>query len=161
MLEILLRDSASKYIDDINTPAKETLNVQVTKAFQLAVNGLSKEENTTDLLWWKHKNPTIYHLMRGAVKPFACTGIKIGGWSNTINAVTDTHGPSWRMIVHLTTTTEAYGIYPGGQSGNSGSKYYDNFVNHWATGKYYPLWMMKESEKNDNRILWKMTFSKV
>lgn len=159
-VEILLRDSASKYIDDQNTTVKETLDVQVAKAFQLAVNGLSKEESKTDLLWWKHKNPTIYHLMGGAVLPFARTGIKIGGWSNTLNAMTNTHGPSWRMIVHLTTPTEAYGIYPGGQSGNPGSRYYDNFVDLWATGKYFPLWMMKESENTDNRIKWKMTFFK-
>ncbi|MBL0334713.1 MAG: penicillin acylase family protein [Chitinophagaceae bacterium] len=25
--------------------------------------------------------------------------------------------PSWRMIVQLTGTTEAYGVYPGGQNG--------------------------------------------
>ena len=30
-------------------------------------------------------------------------------------------------------------VYPGGQSGNPGSKYYDTFVDTWAAGKYYPL----------------------
>jgi penicillin amidase len=158
-VEILLRDSASKYIDDQSTSENETLETQVNKAFQLAVNGLSKKETNTDLLWWKHKNPSILHLLGGALLPFAKIGIKVGGWSNTINAVTDTHGPSWRMIVHLTKETEAYGIYPGGQSGNPGSKYYDNFVNSWASGKYYPLWVMKMNETSDRRIKWKMTFT--
>jgi penicillin G amidase len=158
-VEILLKDPASKYIDDQNTVVFETLGFQVNKAFQMTVNRLSKEETKTDLLWWKHRNPSIFHLLRGAVLPFARTGIKVGGWSNTINAVTNTHGPSWRMIVHLTPDTEAYGIYPGGQSGNPGSKYYDNFVNSWASGKYYPLWVMKKNETADRRVKWKMTFS--
>lgn len=159
MIEILLRDSASTYIDNKDTPAKENINMQITQAFRKAIKALNTNENTNDLVWWKHKNPTIYHLLRGAVMPFASTGIKVGGWSNTLNAVTNTHGPSWRMIVHLTSPTEAYGIYPGGQSGNPGSKFYNNFVNNWAAGKYYPLWMMKETEKGDKRIKWTMSFS--
>jgi penicillin amidase len=63
------------------------------------------------------------------------------------------------MIVHLTNETEAYGVYPGGQSGNPGSKFYDNFVNDWANGKYYTLWMMKEAEATDKRIIGKLSFN--
>jgi penicillin G amidase len=161
MISLLLRDSSSRYIDNLETPEIENLQGQITKAFKLAINGLNKEEKTTDLLWWRHKKPTIYHLMRSAVMPFARTNIKMGGWGNTLNAVTTTHGPSWRMIVHLTSPTEAYGIYPGGQSGNPGSKYYDNFVSNWAAGKYYSLWMMKENEKEDKRIKFVTKFSNV
>jgi penicillin amidase len=64
------------------------------------------------------------------------------------------------MVVHLTDETEAYGVYPGGQSGNPGSKYYDNFVDDWAAGKYNTLWVMRPDQANDKRILYKMTFSK-
>jgi penicillin G amidase len=62
------------------------------------------------------------------------------------------------MIVSLTAQTEAWGVYPGGQSGNPGSKYYDDFVTSWADGKYYPLWMMKASEEGDKRVKGKMVF---
>ena len=79
---------------------------------------------------------------------------------NTPNAITKTHGPSWRMIVHLTAETEAYGIYPGGQSGNPGSRFYQNFIDDWTVGKYYKLWIMKASEASDKRVLGTMTFSK-
>jgi penicillin amidase len=34
---------------------------------------------------------------------------------------------------------EAYGVYPGGQDGNPGSKYYDNFLDQWAAGKLNKL----------------------
>ena len=71
-----------------------------------------------------------------------------------------THGPSWRMIVHMTDPVEAYGIYPGGQSGMPGSKFYDNYIDDWAAGKYYRLWVMKPGEEKDKRIIGTMTFSK-
>ena len=56
------------------------------------------------------------------------------------------------MIVQLTANTEAYGIYPGGQSGNPGSPYYDDFVDNWVNGKYYLLWMMTKDEETDKRV---------
>jgi penicillin amidase len=64
------------------------------------------------------------------------------------------------MIVSLTPETEAYSIYPGGQSGNPGSRFYDNAISKWAAGEYYSLWMMKPSEQKDQRVKWKMQFSK-
>jgi penicillin amidase len=62
------------------------------------------------------------------------------------------------MIVHLTDKIEAFAVYPGGQSGNPGSQYYDSFVDHWANGKYYSLWLMHNGDKADARVKWKMTF---
>ena len=84
----------------------------------------------------------------------------IGGGDRAINAAKADHGPSWRMIISLTAKTEAYGVYPGGQSGNPGSKYYDSFVDQWAAGKYYSLWMMTKEEVGDKRVLAKMSFGK-
>ncbi|HYK56955.1 MAG TPA: penicillin acylase family protein, partial [Flavisolibacter sp.] len=159
LIEALLKDSAFQFIDDINTPQKETINQQITRAFQLASKGLAKEEPKDELLWWKRKDASIYHLLSSAVLPFARTGLHVGGWNNTINAITRSHGPSWRMVVQLTSNTEAYGIYPGGQSGNPGSKFYDNFVDDWVKGNYYTLWMMKETEAADKRIIGKLTFT--
>ncbi|MCW3073998.1 MAG: acyl-homoserine-lactone acylase [Flaviaesturariibacter sp.] len=159
LLELLLRDSASRFIDNITTPVVETLGEQVTKAFQSAAADLAIEEQNNGLVWWKHKEPAINHLLREALLPFGRQGIKAGGMGNTPNAITKTHGPSWRMIVHLTATTEAYGIYPGGQSGNPGSRFYQNFIDDWTVGKYYKLWLMKASEATDKRVLGTMTFS--
>lgn len=157
LLEALLRDSAFKFIDDITTPGKETLRQQVTKAFKLAAASLEKESQS-DLVWWKRKKSFINHLTR-KILPFSRQGLKVGGWSNTLNAITTNHGPSWRMIVQLSSPAEAYGVYPGGQSGNPGSKFYDSFTDDWATGKYYTLWMMNESEASDKRVIGKLVFT--
>ncbi|HVG14899.1 MAG TPA: penicillin acylase family protein, partial [Chitinophagaceae bacterium] len=159
LIEALLKDSVFRYTDNIRTTEKESINDQVTAALKEATAGLLVEEKENGLVWWKHKNPSVYHLLRTSVLPFASTGLEVGGWSNTVNAIKSTHGPSWRMIVHLTTPTEAYGIYPGGQSGNPGSRFYQNFIGDWSKGKYYPLWMMKMSETTGKRVKWKMTFT--
>lgn len=159
-IELLLRDSASSFIDDRSTPdTVESIQQQVTKAFQIAALGLAEEEKTNGLAWWKHKHAGILHLLRTALMPFGKQDMKVGGWGNTVNAITVRNGPSWRMIVHLATPTEAYGIYPGGQSGNPGSIFYDNFVNTWMEGKYYTLWIMKREEAGDKRIRGRISFT--
>jgi penicillin amidase len=158
LVEALLKDSSFKYLDNVNTPQAETIYDQITNSLKLATRGLITEEKENGLVWLKHKKPAIYHLLRTSVLPFAYTDIPVGGWHHTINAIKSTHGPSWRMIVELTATTKAYGVYPGGQSGNPGSAYYQNFVDTWAKGKYYTLWMMKENEAGDKRVKGKISF---
>ena len=159
LLEALLKDSAFKYVDNINTPQKETLFDDVTAAFAKASVELSKEEKEGKLEWAKHKSSRIYHLLRTNLMPFS-EPIPVGGNGDIINATAVSHGPSWRMIVQLTESTDAYGVYPGGQSGNPGSKFYDDFVDTWMHGKYYSLWMMKRNETGDKRVKWTMNFSK-
>jgi penicillin amidase len=160
LVESLLRDTFYRYIDDITTTQTETLNQQVTTAFKLATAGLLKEEKENGLVWWKHKASAIQHLLRDAVKPFGRYQLQSGGWGTTLHAHTRTNGPSWRMVVHLANDTEAWGIYPAGQSGNPGSRFYDNFVDDWVAGNYYRLWLMKPSETSDRRIIGKLNFSK-
>lgn len=159
LLEWINRDSAFAFIDNIETPGTETIYDVVTRALQKAAVELRKDDQNGTLAWTRHKDPIIYHLLKESVKPFA-RKIPVGGWSNIINATTKTHGPSWRMIVQLTPVTEAYGVYPGGQSGNPGSRFYDSFVDYWVNGKYYSLWMMKETESKDKRIIGTLSFTK-
>ena len=158
LLEMINRDSAFSYVDDVETPQKETLYNLVTQALQRAAPILKQEEARGELAWTLHKKPMVYHLLKENLLPFA-RNVSVGGWSNTINATTKSHGPSWRMIVHLAPTTEAYGIYPGGQSGNPGSRFYDNFLDAWASGRYRQLWMMKQAEVKDKRIIATINFT--
>jgi penicillin amidase len=157
-MEILQRDSALKYADDINTPQTETLFDMVTGAFKKAAAELAKKEAEGKLEWAKFKNPTVYHLIKD-LKGFARPGLNVGGNGNIVNAVTHSHGPSWRMIVHLTSPTEAYGVYPGGQSGNPGSRFYDNYIDDWVAGKYNKLWFMRDGDRTDRNVKWVMKFA--
>ncbi len=158
LLEGLLRDSAYKYVDDINTPEKETLADDLLAALKKAVPVLEKADSAGQLAWAKFKATKVQHLTR--LPALSRLNLPIGGGVHIINAAKNDHGPSWRMVVSLTPQTEAYGVYPGGQSGNPGSKYYDSFIDSWAKGLYYPLWVMKREEAMDKRVKYKMTFSK-
>lgn len=157
LLEAVLKDSAYKFLDDITTPQIETLADDVTASFKKAVIQLSVLDKKQGLDWVKFKDTRVNHLTK--LEPFSRLHIPVAGGLHSINSTKTAHGPSWRMIVSLTPQTEAWGVYPGGQSGNPGSKYYDNFIDTWAAGKYYPIWVMNKSEENDKRIKWKMNFS--
>lgn len=160
LAQYLLKDSTSfTFIDNINTPQKETLNDLVTQALTRATEPLQKLEAEEKLEWGKYKNTTLYHLLRTNMMPFARPGLNVGGGEHIINATKHAHGPSWRMIVSMTTPVEAYGVYPGGQSGNPGSPYYDDLVGNWAKGEYYRLWIMEKKDASDKRIKGKLHFS--
>jgi len=158
LLEALLKDTAFRFIDNIRTKEKENLPDMITIAFKKACMELQNAEKEGRLNWASYKNTSIYHLLRNGALPFARTGLQNGGGVNVINATTHDHGPSWRMVIQMTDEIEAYAVYPGGQEGNPGSRYYDNFIDQWTTGKYYRLWFMSEKEKNDKKIIWKMIF---
>ncbi len=157
LLNNLLKDSAFSFVDNINTPGVETLPDIVTIAFKTAVLTIKNADNDGDLEWGKYKDTRVAHLAR--IEAFSRLHLPIGGGTNTINAANSNHGPSWRMVVSLTPDTQAWGVYPGGQSGNPGSRYYDNEIDTWAKGAYYAFWIMKANEVNDKRVKWKMKFS--
>jgi penicillin G amidase len=164
LLEGLLRDSAHtagrayRFIDNINTPEKETLSDDLLAALKRAVPVLKQAEANDRLTWAKFKDTKIQHLTR--LPALSRLHLPIGGGVHVIDACKTDHGPSWRMVVSLTPQTEAWGIYPGGQSGNPGSKYYDTFIDKWVKSGYYSLWVMKKEEASDKRVKYKMTFNK-
>lgn len=160
LTEALLRDTAFKYIDNISTPAQENIGDVITAAFKGAARTADSLSAINQLTWGASKNTSIYHLLGAAVEPFSRTGLPVGGGAHIINAMQHNHGPSWRMVVELTNETAAYVIYPGGQSGNPGSAYYDSFVDKWAAGEYYKAWFMKRGEQAGDRLVWKMEFEK-
>jgi penicillin amidase len=45
------------------------------------------------------------------------------------------------MIIKWTgpATTQAYGIYPGGQSENPASPWYEDLLSSWLAGRYLPF----------------------
>ncbi len=158
LADALVKDSAWKFFDNIETAEKETLPQIFAQAIAKVAPELEEAETKGKLQWAAFKDTRITHLAR--LNEFSSLHLPIGGGTNNINATKETHGPSWRMIVSLTDKTEAWGIYPGGQSGNPGSKYYNNFVQDWALGKYYRLWFMTREEQADKRVQLKMSFSK-
>jgi penicillin amidase len=143
-------DSARFFDVDSTKDNKETKSNIITNSFLKTVEIITKlkEENIENLQWYRFKKTTVSHLLQ--LIPFSKTNIKIGGNSHIINACTPTHGPSWRMIISMKKNNPVgLGVYPGGQSGNPGSKYYDNMMSTWANGDYYDLNFYKPEEINN------------
>ena len=160
LLEQMKRDSNFSVADDIRTNNKvETLKEQVNLGVEHATKKLLELEAEQKLTWSAYKATRVLHLTK--IPALSRLDLPIGGGVNIINATTENHGPSWRMVVHLTDEIEAYGLYPGGQSGNPGSPFYDTFVDYWAAGKYYRLlFLAKDKLINNEHTKWHMQFKK-
>jgi penicillin G amidase len=159
LLEALSKDTNFIFIDDLSTDKIETLNDQVVMALKQATSKFSELEKDNKVEWAAFKNTSVYHLLRTNTMPFARGGLMIGGGSGIVNATTHDHGPSWKMIIEMDTPVKAVGVYPGGQSGNPGSQYYDSFIDTWAKGEYYNLTMMSKDDIQQKKYKWKMIFS--
>jgi penicillin G amidase len=66
-----------------------------------------------------------------------------------------THGPSWRMVVDWGTHT-FLGIYPGGQSENPASAWYENRVDTWWSGLYAPMLSADQAAAAPGAVAWAM-----
>ena len=128
-----------EYFDRVSTPEKETLNDIITLSFKEAVENVSKwkAEKGLEPEWGAYKGTTVEHLLR--LEPLSRL-VQAPGNREAVNATSRRGGPSWRMIVSLEKDgVKAWGIYPGGQSGHPGSKYYDNMIPDWTAGRFYRL----------------------
>jgi penicillin amidase len=160
LVDQLLKDSNWSVADDISTKGKvENFKDQVTLGIENATKKLLELEKENKFEWALYKATRVMHLTK--IPALSRMNLPIGGGENIINATTDDHGPSWRMVVHLTDEIEAYGLYPGGQSGNPGSAYYESFIDYWAAGKYYRLLFLAEEKLIQNeRTKWHIQFKK-
>jgi penicillin amidase len=148
------------FFDIQGTPEKETARDVLRKAFALSVEDIDKwkaehaskdttaaKSNTEEPVKWSmYKDSYIGHLLR--LEPLSAH-VLTGGNHDIVNAHSKTHGPSWRMVVSLEKTgAKAWGVYPGGQSGNPGSAHYIDMVDAWCNGKYYNLLFLQSPENN-------------
>ena len=96
--------------------------------------------------WGHYQGTKVQHLLR--VDALSSDKLFVGGSENAPNATTSTHGPSWRMIVELDKNgPKAYGVLPGGQSGNPGSNRYAYSLENWANGEYHALRFLKKDSE--------------
>lgn len=79
----------------------------------------------------------IPHISR--IPVFSATGLHASGHYNALNAMKSSNGPSWKMVVEMSTPPKAWVIYPGGQSGNPASPHYRDMLDDYLEGKYYEI----------------------
>jgi len=148
-IHMLKHNPNDDFMDILETPERETSKDLFLISFKEASKTILKfKADHGNYLYKDYKATFVGHLLK-ALPAFSRFNIPIGGDRNTVNAADKNHGPSWRMIVEMSTPPKALGIYPGGQSGNPGSTYYDNMIDDWAVGKYYELLFMQNETTTD------------
>ena len=149
----------ARWFDDLRTPGhRETRAELVARTLRLAVDSLRRRHGPDPAAWqwWRQKSTDIKHV---ALLPgFGFDDVECGGGAGIVNATTERTGPSWRMVVALDPNRpQAWGVYPGGQSGNPGSPHYADQLETWRTGQLYPLLYLLSANEADQRVVGRIT----
>lgn len=139
IVRIIKTHPAFVLYDRLATPKKESLADLVNASFDMAIEEIKTWENEKHrrVQWSAYKDTQINHYLR--LNPFSVHA-DVGGSRLSVNAISKTTGPSWRYIVSLEKPAlKIWAVYPGGQSGNPGSRFYTNLIPYWAQGNYYPM----------------------
>lgn len=145
------------FFDNKSTKIHETAPDLIRDAFKEMALKAEKLSVDKPLSWGRYKATYIGHQAR--IKALSINNIITGGGGDGIVNATDTNnGPSERIIIDLDPAgVKAWGHYPGGQSGNPGSRYYANMVTAWATGQYYELLFLHSYDPEHSRIIYRQT----
>ena len=154
IIDLMEKEPFNEFFDLINTPEKESAVELCYAGFKYTKTKLEGVDDES-LEWGNFRDFSVNHLAN--IPAFSELNLNVSGHGDVLNANEDNHGPSWRMIVSLTEPVEAYGIFPGGQSGNPGSKYYRNSIEKWIEGKYHQLHFTSDPTtlKADALMKWK------
>lgn len=146
-----------EFFDNKLTETKETVKDLILLSFREMMREVADMKGQGDLSWASYKSTYIGHQLR--IKALGNYNIPAGGsGGDVVNATGTNHGPSQRIIVELDPDgVKAWGHYPGGQSGNPGSKYYDNMVEAWTNGNYFDLLFLTNPDKSHERIIFSQT----
>ena len=151
-VRLLLTEPGSTWFDNSATKYKETCSDIVNKAFQQAIDGLvqTKGQPGKKWAWGSVKETFINHLAN--LPGFGTGNFSAGGRGNVVNALRWNTGPSWRMVVQLGPEVKGYGVFPGGESGNPGSHYYDDMFETWKNGQLNELLFLRSADEKSDRV---------
>jgi penicillin amidase len=150
---MILNGSIVRFADNRNTAERERWDDIVCDAFHQAKSSLEARLGPLDRAWqWGFaRGSSIPHVAK--IPGLGQQSLNTSGSPNVINGTTTSAGPSWRMVVELGPDIRAWGIYPGGQSGNPGSESYDNFITDWMRGFTYELAFMRFPEDSLHTLM--------
>ncbi len=156
-IEIMRTDPSSIFFDHPATAQRENARDIVTEGFR-QMSRRAQQTPEDELVWSVFKGFVLRHVAQ--IDAFSRLDLRTSGTGAAPNSIKKNHGPSFRMIVEMTSPLHAWGVYPGGQSGNPGSRYYDNMVDAWAAGEYYELLFLQQPDVIPaNRELTRLTLS--
>jgi penicillin amidase len=132
---LLETDPESRWFDVESTTERENASKLLRDALESTATRYFAEltDNKDDLRWGRHNHLLLKHLTRSeALRPLWRGPFEYPGYRATLSpsgSRMNTFSASWRVVVDFSSVPpNAYGIYPGGQSGNPFSTRYDENV---------------------------------
>jgi penicillin amidase len=146
----ILKSGPDEWVDNVNTPVKETLDDIVLMSFREAVSKLAQQfgEDQTAWTWGSIHKITIEHPL-GKVKildrifKLNSDTYNAGGSNHTVSPYSYgagfkvNHGASQRHIFNTADWDESFTITPTGASGVPASEFYLSHTKDYIEGKFY------------------------
>ncbi|GMQ80847.1 MAG: penicillin acylase family protein [Rhodothermia bacterium] len=161
LFRLLTEEPESIWLDIVSTTERENATILMGEALERAANkyGEALEGDRTSLLWGSNHQLTIRHITRSRfLRPIWRGPYPYPGYRETLSpaaSMSSTSSASWRVVVDFSTEPPtAFGVYPGGQSGNPFSERYDNFIDTYLKFEYYSLFLPDSPEDfKENTVL--------
>jgi penicillin G amidase len=141
----LLQDPTNPWWDNGGTrDVFEDRDALLADALVAAYAIVVREHGSPDAGGWRWdriRHDNIPHLLR--IPALSALHVPVQGGQSTLNPSSGSgeFGPSWRMVVELGPEIRAWGIYPGGQSGNPASSRYLDHLRRWSDGELDTLFV--------------------
>jgi penicillin amidase len=141
----LLQDPSNPWWDNGGTrDVFEDRDVILAQALVAAYTTVVHDHGAPDAggwRWEKVRQANILHMLH--IPALSALGIPVQGGQSTLNPSSGLggFGPSWRMVVELGPEIRAWGVYPGGQSGNPASSRYVDRIRAWSNGELDTLFV--------------------
>jgi len=146
----ILNNGPDAWVDNINTPQKETLDDILLKSFKDCIAALSNEHGADQTKWeWGNIHKIVLEHPLGSVKMldrifgFNSAQYSIGGSNHTVSPYSYgagfkvNHGASERHIFNTGNWDESYTVIPTGASGVPSSEFYLSQTESYLSGKFY------------------------
>ena len=143
LIALMKDEPESKWFDVVATPQIETADDIIARSFERSIE--TRKPGTTGQTEWGREHQILFrHITRSdRLRPLFRGPFPYPGYDETLSpgaGSTVTMSASWRMVVDLSTDPpSAFGVYPGGQSGNPFSPNYDNGIPTYLAFNYFPL----------------------
>lgn len=141
MLVRLLDDPRSAWWDDRATVDVESRDAILIGALREAWTSTRTRlgNDPESWKWGDVRLANVHHMLR--LPGFGRESLSVQSGPGTLspNSGRGTSGASWRFVVEMGAQVQAWGTYPGGQSGNPVSTRYDDRIELWRKGELAPL----------------------
>ena len=146
-VRLLRENPSSKWFDIQSTDAEEGADALLRRALEATADTLAARHgwDRNAWRWGDHHSIVFRHLTRSeALKPFWRGPMEYPGFASTVSPARGrraTHSASQRLIIDFSETPpEAYGVVPGGQSGNPlHPTHYDAQLSAYVNFEYFDL----------------------